>query len=90
MGKFVNIYNEERTKEQYVDDKIRVLDDFLIFSKRSFLDKKTVESRKSWVKKILMTQDSDIQIDALCRILTVKDVPVDTFIDIYSKKYLEI
>lgn len=90
MGKFVNIYNEERTKEQYADDKIRVLDDFLIFSKRSFLDKKTVESRKSWVKKILMTQDSDIQIDASCRMLTVKDVPVDTFIDIYSKKYLEI
>ena len=34
MKKFVNIYNEERTKEQYVEDKIRVLDDFLIFSKR--------------------------------------------------------
>ena len=90
MGKFVNIYNEERTKEQYVDDKIRVLDDFLIFSKRSFLDKRTVESRKSWVKKILMTQDSDIQIDALCRILTVQEMPIDTFIHQYAKKYFNI
>ena len=88
MGKFVNIYNEERTKEQYVDDKIRVLDDFLIFSKRSSLDKRTVEDRKSWVKKILMTQDSDIQIDALCRILTVQEMPIDEFINKYSKKYL--
>lgn len=90
MRKFVNIYNEERTKEQYVNDKIRVLDDFLIFSKRSFLDKRTVESRKSWVKKILMTQDSDIQIDALCRILTVQKMPVDTFIHQYAKKYFTI
>lgn len=90
MGKFVNIYNEERTKEQYVDDKIRVLDDFLIFSKRSFLDKRTVESRKSWVKKILMTQDSDIQIDALCRILTVQEMPIDIFIHQYAKKYFNI
>lgn len=90
MGNFANIYDEERTKEQYVDDKIQLLDDFLIFSKRPLLDKRTIESRKSFVKKILMTQDSDIRIDALCRMLTVKDVPVDTFIDIYSKKYLEI
>lgn len=90
MGNFANIYNEERTKEQYVDDKIQLLDDFLIFSKRPLLDKRTIENRRSLVKKILMTQDSDIQIDALCRMLTVKDVPVDTFIDIYSKKYLEI
>lgn len=90
MGKFVNIYNEERTKEQYVDDKIRVLDDFLIFSKRSFLDKRTVEDRKSWVKKILMTQDSDIQIDALCRILIVQEMPIDTFIHQYAKKYFNI
>ena len=42
MGKFANIYNEERTKEQYVDDKIQMLDDFLIFSKRPFLNKRTV------------------------------------------------
>lgn len=90
MGNFANIYDEERTKEQYVDDKIQLLDDFLIFSKRPLLDKRTIESRKSLVKKILMTQDSDIRIDALCRMLTVKDVPVDTFIDQYAKKYFDI
>lgn len=39
MGKFANIYNEERTKEQYVNDKIQMLDDFLIFSKNRFLIK---------------------------------------------------
>lgn len=90
MGKFANIYNEERTKEQYVDDKIQMLDDFLIFSKRPFLNKKTVEDRKSWVKRILMIQETDIQIDALCRMLTVKEMPVDTFIDQYAKKYFDI
>lgn len=51
MGNFANIYDEERTKEQYVDDKIQLLDDFLIFSKRPLLDKRTIESRKSLVKK---------------------------------------
>ena len=90
MGKFANIYNEERTKEQYVDDKIQMLDDFLIFSKRPFLNKRTVEDRKSWVKRILMIQETDIQIDALCRMLTVKEMPVDTFIDQYAKKYFDI
>lgn len=90
MGKFANIHNEERTKEQYVDDQIQMLDDFLIFQKRPFLNKRTVEDRKSWVKRILMIQETDIQIDALCRMLTVKEMPVDTFIDQYTKKYFDI
>lgn len=90
MGKFANIHNEERTKEQYVDDQIQMLDDFLIFQKRPFLNKRTVEDRKSWVKRILMIQETDIQIDALCRMLTVKEMPVDTLIDQYAKKYFDI
>lgn len=90
MGKFANIYNEGKTKKQYVDDKIQILDDFLIFSKRPFLDKRTVEDKKSWVKRILMAQETDIQIDALCRMLTVKEMPIDTFIDQYAKKYFNI
>lgn len=90
MGKFANIYNEERTKKQYVDDKIQILDDFLIFSKRPLLNKRTVEDRKSWVKRILMAQETDIQIDALCRMLTVKEMSIDTFIDQYAKKYFNI
>ena len=90
MGKFANIYNEEITKKQYVDNKIQILDDFLIFSKRPLLNKRTVEDRKSWVKRILMVQETDIQIDALCRMLTVKGMPIDTFIDQYAKKYFNI
>lgn len=90
MGKFANIYNEEITKKQYVDNKIQILDDFLIFSKRPLLNKRIVEDRKSWVKRILMVQETDIQIDALCRMLTVKGMPIDTFIDQYAKKYFNI
>lgn len=90
MKNFVNIYGEEMTKKEYVEDKIEVLDDFMLFTRKSVADKADPEDRKYWVRRILLAQDTSVQIDALCRMLTVKDVPVDTFIDIYSKKYLEI
>lgn len=90
MKNFVNMYNEEVTKKQYVDEKIRILDEFLIFSQKSILGKEKAEDRKSWVKRILMSQNSDIQIDALCRVLTVQEMPIDIFIKRYSKEYLEV
>lgn len=90
MKNFVNMYNEEVTKKQYVDEKIRILDEFLIFSQKSILGKEKAEDRKYWVRRILMSQNSDIQIDSLCRVLTVQGMPIDIFIKRYSKEYLEV
>ena len=90
MKNFKNIYGEEVTKQEYVEDKIEMLDDFMLFTRKSVTDKVDPEDRKYWVRRILAAQDTSVQMDALCRMLTVKDVPVDTFIDILSKKYLGI
>lgn len=90
MKKFVNIYGEERTKKEYVEDKIEMLDDFMLFTRKSVTDKVDPEDRKYWVRRILAAQDTSVQMDNLCYMLTVKEMPIDTFIKRYSKEYLEI
>ena len=90
MKKFVNIYGEERTKQEYVEDKIDILDDFMLFTRRSVTDKVDPEERRYWVRRILAAQDTSVQMDNLCQMLTVKGMPIDTFIKRYSKEYLGI
>lgn len=91
MKKFVNIYGEERTKKEYVEDKIDILDDFLIFEKRSVLESDAKqEDRRYWVRRILLAQETETQINSLCQMLTVKGMPIDIFIERYSKEYLGI
>ena len=90
MKKFVNIYGEERTKQEYVEDKIEMLDDFMLFTRKSVAEKADPEERRYWVRRILTAQDTSVQIDNLCQMLTVKDMPIDTFIKRYSKEYLGI
>lgn len=90
MKNFVNIYGEERTKQEYIEDKIIVLDDFMLFTRKSITDKVDPEERKYWVRRILAAQDTSIQIDNLCQVLTVKSMPIDIFIKKYSKEYLGI
>ena len=90
MKNFVNIYGEERTKQEYIEDKIVVLDDFMLFTRKSITDKVDPEERKYWVRRILAAQDTSIQIDNLCQVLTVKSMPIDIFIKKYSKEYLGI
>ena len=90
MKKFVNIYGEERTKQEYVEDKIEMLDDFMLFTRKSVTDKVDPEERRYWVRRILLAQDTSIQMDNLCQMLTVKNMPIDTFIKRYLKEYLGI
>ena len=90
MKKFENIYGEEVTKKEYVEDKIDILDDFMLFTRKSVADKADPEDRKYWVRRILLAQDTSVQMDNLCQMLTVKDMPIDTFIKRYSKEYLGI
>ena len=90
MKNFVNIYGEEMTKKEYVEDKIEMLDDFMLFTRKSVTDKVDPEDRKYWVRRILLAQDTSVQIDNLCQMLTVKDMPIDAFIKRYLKEYLGI
>lgn len=90
MKNFKNIYGEEITKKEYVEDKIEVLEDFMIFERKSVTDKVDPEDRKYWVRRILAAQDTSVQIDNLCYMLTVKGMPIDIFIKRYLKEYLGI
>ena len=90
MKKFENIYGEERTKKEYVEDKIEMLDDFMLFTRKSVTDKVDPEDRRYWVRRILEAQSTSIQMDNLCQMLTVKGMPIDIFIKRYSKEYLGI
>lgn len=90
MKKFENIYGEERTKKEYVEDKIEMLDDFMLFTRKSVTEKVDPEERRYWVRRILSAQDTSIQMDNLCQMLTVKGMPIDIFIKRYSKEYLGI
>ena len=90
MKNFENIYGEEISKKEYVEDKIDILDDFMLFTRKSVADKVDPEERRYWVRRILLAQDTSVQMDNLCQMLTVKDMPIDTFIKRYSKEYLGI
>ena len=90
MKNFENIYGEEISKKEYVEDKIDILDDFMLFTRKSVADKVDPEERRYWVRRILLAQDTSVQMDNLCQMLTVKDMPIDAFIKRYSKEYLGI
>ena len=87
---FENIYGEKITKKEYVEDKIDILDDFMLFTRKSVTEKVDPEERRYWVRRILSAQDTGVKMDNLCYMLTVKNMPIDTFIKRYSKEYLGI
>lgn len=87
---FTNFWGDEVTKRQYVDEKIRVLSEMLIFSPRSILKREErseyLKELKRTIRKILMSCDTDIQIDALSRVLIMGSVSPDEFVQKYSAK----
>ena len=87
---FTNFWGDEVTKRQYVDEKIRVLSEMLIFSPRSILKREErseyLRELKRTIRKILMSCDTDIQIDALSRVLIMGSVSPDEFVQKYSAK----
>ena len=87
---FTNFWGDEVTKRQYVDEKIRVLSEMLIFSPRSILKREErseyLRELKRTIRKILMSCDTEIQIDALSRVLIMGNVSPDEFVQKYSAK----
>ncbi len=87
---FTNFWGDEVTKRQYVDEKIRVLSEMLIFSPRSILKREErseyLRELKRTIREILMSCDTEIQIDALSRVLIMGNVSPDEFVQKYSAK----
>lgn len=87
---FTNFWGDEVTKRQYVDEKIRVLSEMLIFSPRSVLKREErseyLKELKRTIRKILMSCDTEIQIDALSRVLIMGNVSPDEFVQVHSAK----
>ena len=87
---FTNFWGDEVTKRQYVDEKIRVLSEMLIFSPRSVLKREErseyLRELKRTIRKILMSCDTEIQIDALSRVLIMGNVSPDEFVQVHSAK----
>ena len=87
---FTNFWGDEVTKRQYVDEKIRVLSEMLIFSPRSVLKREErseyLRELKRTIRKIWMSCDTEIQIDALSRVLIMGNVSPDEFVQKYSAK----
>ena len=87
---FTNFWGDEVTKRQYVDEKIHVLSEMLIFSPRSILKREErseyLKELKRTIRKILMSCDTEIQIDALSRVLIMGNVSPDEFVQKYSAK----
>ena len=87
---FTNFWGDEVTKRQYVDEKIRVLSEMLIFSPRSVLKREErseyLKELKRTIRKILMSCDTEIQIDALSRVLIMGNVSPDEFVQAHSAK----
>ena len=87
--RFTNLWGDEISKRQYVNDKIRVLSDMEIFSPNSIVNEKEQTERLRDLRhltcKILMSCETEIQIDNLTRMLIVEELSPEVFV----KKYYD-
>lgn len=88
--RFTNFWGEEISKQQYVDDKIRVLSEMELFSPDSIIgEKKRAEKLRDlrcWTRKILMSCETDVQIDSLTRMLIVGRLSPAEFVKRYCDR----
>ena len=86
---FTNFCGDEVSKRQYVSDKIRVLSEMKIFSPNSIVNEKEQTERlrdlRHLTRKILMSCETEVQIDNLSRILIVGELSPEVFV----KKYYD-
>ena len=86
---FTNFWGDEISKRQYVDDKIRVLSEMELFSPDSIVNEKEQIERlrdlRHWTRKILMSCETEVQIDNLARMLIVGKLSPEVFV----KKYYD-
>ena len=87
--RFTNFWGDEISKKQYVDDKIRVLSEMKIFSPNSIVNEKEQTERlrdlRHWTRRILMSCETEVQIDNLSRMLIVGELSPEVFV----KKYYD-
>ena len=87
--RFTNFWGDEISKKQYVDDKIRVLSEMKIFSPNSIVNEKEQTERlrdlRHWTRRILMSCETEVQIDNLARMLIVGELSPEVFV----KKYYD-
>ena len=86
---FTNFWGDEVSKKQYVSDKIRVLSEMKIFSPNSIVNEKEQTERlrdlRHLTRKILMSCETEVQIDNLARMLIVGELSPEVFV----KKYYD-
>lgn len=85
--RFTNFWGDEISKRQYVDDKIRVLSEMELFSPDSIVNEKEQIERlrnlRHWTRRILMSCETEVQIDNLARILIVGKLSPAEFVERY-------
>ena len=86
---FTNFWGDEVSKRQYVSDKIRVLSEMKIFSPDSIVNVEEQTDRlhdlRHWIRKILMSCETEVQIDNLARMLIAGGLSPEVFV----KKYYD-
>ena len=85
--RFTNFWGDEISKRQYVDDKIRVLSEMELFSPDSVVNEKEVQNKlhdfRHWIRRILMSCETEVQIDSLARMLIVGELSPAAFVERY-------
>ena len=85
--RFTNFWGDEISKRQYVDDKIRVLSEMELFSPDSVVNEREQINKlhdfRHWTHRILMSCETEIQIDSLARILIVGELSPAEFVERY-------
>lgn len=85
--RFTNFWGDEISKQQYVDDKIRVFSEMELFSPDSIIsEKKRAEKLRNLrhlTRRILMSCETEIQIDSLARMLIVGRLSPAEFVKRY-------
>ena len=86
---FTNFWGDEVSKKQYVSDKIRVLSEMKIFSPNSIVNEKEQAERlrdlRHLTRRILMSCETEVQIDNLARMLIAGGLSPEMFV----KKYYD-
>ena len=85
--RFTNFWGDEISKRQYVDDKIRVLSEMELFSPDSIVNEREVQNKlhdiHHWTRRILMSCETEVQIDNLARMLIVGELSPAAFVERY-------
>ena len=85
--RFTNFWGDEISKRQYVDDKIRVLSEMELFSPDSVVNEKEQIEKlydfRHWTRRILMSCETEVQIDNLARMLIIGELSPAEFVEKY-------